>query len=71
MLTIMRDISTVLPICFAVFQSVASSSFYDNPEQDQSRLGPDSAEELHRKRDFEVDSDIEYSLKFFVIVQLT
>lgn len=36
---------------------VRTSSFYDNPEQDPlPPTGPDSAEELHRKWDFEVFS---------------
>lgn len=45
--------STILVI--AVSSVTVSSSFYDNPEQDPILPpGPDSANELHRKWDFEV-----------------
>ena len=38
-----------------VISSISTaSSFYDNPEQDPLPPGPDPAEELHRKWDFEV-----------------
>ncbi|KAK3171046.1 hypothetical protein OEA41_003130 [Lepraria neglecta] len=42
-----------LLLIFVISSISIASSFYDNPEQDPLPPGPDSAEELHRKWDFE------------------
>lgn len=50
----MLSLCLVFVVFSLLFQNASGSSFYDNPEQDPL-TPPDTAEELHRKWDHEVE----------------